>query len=60
MIFERTCKDVHRMVAESFDRDLPVWSRLQVRLHLAVCDACTNFRKQMTLLREAMRRFDAG
>lgn len=52
----RTCKDVHRLVAESLDRELPLTDRLGVRLHLLACNACTNFRKQMLLLRAAMRR----
>jgi len=55
MKFRRTCKDVHRMVAESLDRDLPLLERVQVRLHLFACDNCGNFKKQMYLIREAMR-----
>jgi hypothetical protein len=27
-----------------------------MRLHLLVCDACTNFNGQMALLRKAMRK----
>ena len=55
MNFRRTCKDVHRLVAESLDHQLPLAERIQVRLHLVACDGCANFKKQMQLLREAMR-----
>ncbi|MGA2549316.1 MAG: zf-HC2 domain-containing protein [Burkholderiaceae bacterium] len=54
----RTCKEMHRLVAESLDRPLSPIQRLQMRLHLSFCDACTNFKHQMMWLREAMRRFD--
>lgn len=57
MKFTRTCQEAHRMVAESYDRDLPLVERLQLRFHLSICDNCSNFKKQMGLLREAMQRF---
>ncbi len=51
-----TCKEVHRLVSEGLDRDLSLVERLRMRLHLMVCDACTNFNGQMALLRQAMRK----
>jgi len=51
-----TCKEVHRLTSEGLDRELSLVERLRVRLHLMVCDACTNFTGQMQLLRRAMRR----
>jgi hypothetical protein len=51
-----TCKEVHRLVSEGMDRDLSVMERLRMRLHLVVCDACTNFNGQMNLLRRAMQQ----
>jgi len=51
-----TCKEVHRLVSEGLDRDLSLVERLRMRLHLLVCDACTNFNGQMALLRQAMRK----
>jgi hypothetical protein len=35
---------------------LSLIERLRMRLHLLVCDACTNFNGQMALLRKAMRK----
>jgi hypothetical protein len=54
----RTCKDMHRLVAESMDRKLGPVQRIQMRLHLSFCDACTHFKEQMDWLRAAVRRFD--
>ena len=56
MIFTRRCKEVHRLVAESLDRELPFWDRVELRVHLAVCVNCTRFKKQMDFLRNAMQR----
>lgn len=51
-----TCKEVHRLVSESMDRPLSRLERLRMGLHMTVCRACTNFNRQMKLIREAMRR----
>ncbi len=48
------------MVAESLDHDLPLVERLQLRFHLSICDNCTNFKKQMTFLRGAVRNLGKG
>jgi len=39
------------------DAKLSVRERLLVRLHLALCDACQRFERQVALLRNAMRRY---
>jgi Putative zinc-finger len=56
MRLKATCKEAHRLVSEGLDRDLSWFERLRLRLHLSICDACTNFKGQMTLLRQAMRK----
>ena len=52
-----TCKEVHRLVSEQMDRDLSLIERARLRVHMLVCDACTNFGAQMKLIRSAMRQF---
>jgi predicted anti-sigma-YlaC factor YlaD len=51
-----TCKQAHRMVAESMDRELKALDDVRVRLHLRRCVACSEFARQMLLMRSAMRR----
>ncbi|HUL64306.1 MAG TPA: anti-sigma factor [Burkholderiaceae bacterium] len=51
-----TCKQAHRVIAESLDRDLKVMDDVRVRLHLRRCPCCAEFVKQMDLMRSAMRR----
>jgi predicted anti-sigma-YlaC factor YlaD len=56
MGFRTTCKEVHRLTSEGFDRDLTVAERTRVRVHLLACAGCRNFGNQMQLLRQAMRQ----
>lgn len=55
-----SCKDVTRLCSEEQDRKLSVSERLNLRMHLAICKACTNFRVQMQFLRAATRRYREG
>ena len=51
-----SCKQVTRMVSQGLDRDLGFTERVRLRVHLAICDGCTNFSRQMAFLRKAMAR----
>ena len=50
-----SCKEASRLVSQGLDRDLGLLARLRLRLHLAICEGCTNFKKQMDFLRRALR-----
>ena len=63
MFLVRTCREVHRLVAESMDRETGFAERVTLRLHLAICDNCRRFTRQMHFLRDALKRYpgaDAG
>jgi hypothetical protein len=49
-----SCKEVTRLVSQGLDRDLGFAERVRLRVHFAICDGCTNFRKQMDFLRKAV------
>jgi hypothetical protein len=51
-----TCKESARLLSQAQERPLGTWERLHLRLHLAFCDGCTNFRNQLAILRVAIRR----
>jgi hypothetical protein len=55
MIFP-SCKDVSHLVSQGLDRQLGFGERLRLRLHLAICEGCRNFERQMDFLRKAMQR----
>ena len=50
------CREASRLASESLDRDLGTMDRLALRSHLLCCRACRRYRRQIGLLREAMRR----
>ena len=54
--FKPTCREVHRLVSESMDRELSMIERGRVGVHLLVCVACTRFNQQMDLLRRSFRQ----
>ena len=49
-------KQVTRLVSQGLDRDLGFTERVRLRVHLAICEGCTNFSTQVTLLRQAMAK----
>jgi hypothetical protein len=51
-----SCKEASRLVSQGLDRRLGFAERLALRLHLLICDGCTNFSKQVAFLRKAMAR----
>jgi hypothetical protein len=50
------CKEASRLLSLAMDERLPFWQRAKLRLHLAICDACTNFSRNLRLLRRAVAR----
>ncbi|MFZ6847960.1 zf-HC2 domain-containing protein [Undibacterium sp. RuRC25W] len=54
--FLYSCKQAHRMISEGLDRPLRLSERARLKMHLSICNACTNFNGQMQFLRKAMHR----
>ena len=50
------CKEATRLVSQGLDRRLGLAERLALRLHLLICDGCTNFSRQVAFLRRALSR----
>ncbi|HEY5898662.1 MAG TPA: zf-HC2 domain-containing protein [Burkholderiales bacterium] len=49
------CKEASRLISRASDGDLSFGERVRLRLHLAICDACSNFNRQVKLLRKGVR-----
>ncbi len=50
MKLKLTCKEAGRLISEGLDRK-------PLRLHLAICDACTRIHLQFRFLRRAASRY---
>lgn len=55
-----TCKQASLLMSQEQDRRLRLRERIGLRLHVMICDACSNYRRQLAFLREACRRFGGG
>ena len=51
------CKKATRLLSQLEEREPSAFERIRLRWHLAACDACSRFRDQLGMLRQAMRRF---
>jgi len=51
-----TCKETARLVSEGLDRKLSLWQRMNLRLHLMMCGACSAYRRQVETLHRIVRR----
>jgi hypothetical protein len=54
------CKDITRLVSQSMDRRLPWLTRLSLRLHCWICQACARYRDQLKTVRQALRQSAAA
>ncbi len=52
-----TCREVTQLLSEAQERNLTLAERLQLRVHLAMCRGCAHFKKQMSFLHDACRRY---
>jgi hypothetical protein len=55
MILRRTCKEVAALLVAREDRALPLVERVALRLHLAACNACPVFERQLLTLRNSLQ-----
>ncbi len=64
MILRRNCKEVAALLLAREDRRLGLEEKLALRLHLAACEACPLFAKQVLTMRSAFTQWrhqaDAG
>ena len=55
-----SCKQATELMSQELDRSLSLVERIALRLHVWICAGCTNYRRQMALLRLACSRFGRG
>jgi hypothetical protein len=52
-----SCKEASRVVSQAQERSLTAFGLWKLRMHLAVCDQCTRFERQIQFMREALRKY---
>ena len=52
-----SCKQASLLQSQALDRSLNFGERVSLRLHTAICAACTRTEKQLAFLHRAMARY---
>jgi len=47
------CQDVTRLLSQSMDRQLPLYTRMTIRLHFQICVWCKRYGEQLDTIRKA-------
>ncbi len=50
-----TCRDATKLASRAMDERLPFSSRMALRLHLAICENCARFNRQLQEMRRLFR-----
>jgi hypothetical protein len=53
------CKEASRLLSRAEERPLLLRDRMRLWLHLRKCIACQRYKRQLALMRQAMRHFRA-
>lgn len=54
MSLKINCRQATHLVLQGEERPLAWADRLRLRLHMAICDACPRFVRQVAVMRQAM------
>jgi len=55
-----SCKEVTEICSREQDMPLALREKMGLHTHLMMCTGCSNFRKQMAVLRQAMKFYAEG
>ena len=58
MLIMPNCKETARLVSDSMDRQLPLFKRMLVWMHLRMCRHCKRFEQQLLKMREISRHLN--
>ena len=50
-MFQLTCKEASPLISEMMDHRVSLWTRLRVKIHLAMCKFCEYYKEQLDILR---------
>ena len=54
------CREVAQLCSEELERPLRLGEQVSIGAHLMMCSGCTNFRKQMKILRRTAKAYSEG
>ena len=57
MSFIPSCREVSELLSRAHEHPLTFGEKVALYAHLAMCEACRNFRRQLEFLRMAVKRY---
>ncbi|HEV3410140.1 MAG TPA: hypothetical protein VG095_07590 [Chthoniobacterales bacterium] len=55
--FTPTCPEVVRILSLGMDKELPLTTRIKLRIHFLMCSFCERYKKQLEYIRTVSREF---
>src|SRR5213080_1643732 len=55
--FTPTCPEVIRILSTGMDKELPLLTRMKLRIHFLMCSFCERYMKQLKYIRQVAREF---
>jgi hypothetical protein len=55
--FTPTCPEVIRILSLGMDKELPLFTRMKLRIHFLMCSFCQRYMKQLKYMRHVAREF---
>jgi len=55
-----TCRETTELASRAMDERLPLSNRMALRLHLAICETCARFNRQLQEMRRLFREETAA
>ncbi|MEW6720256.1 MAG: hypothetical protein AB1346_07390 [Thermodesulfobacteriota bacterium] len=52
------CKEATRLISLSMDESLPMFRKVELRLHILICRWCARYERQLLLIRDMLRGLD--
>ncbi|VAW62190.1 hypothetical protein MNBD_GAMMA11-2674 [hydrothermal vent metagenome] len=51
------CKHATALMSRAQDQELSWHKNLQLKLHILMCSGCSNYRKQLDIIKKAMQQY---
>lgn len=55
-----SCREVTELCSRELDQEIRLGQKVSMHAHLLMCSGCSNYRRQLSMLREAARRYADG
>lgn len=51
----QACKEASKLASDGLDRELSLWERLKLQIHMSICGKCKNCHETMMMIRNTTK-----